>query len=486
MGRKKTPVTIDSPRLELDEAEMRALVSRAAEFAIRHVASLPRQPVHAVAGGKKLAASLREDLPERGAPVDRLLRTLFGKAFPTSLNTASPGYLAYIPGGGLFQSAVADFIGLAVNRYVGVWLAAPGLVQIEQNVIDWFNKMVGFPLGSGGLLTSGGSMANLIALVTARRTLLPPDFMRGVVYASDQAHHSVLKAALFAGVPEDNVRSIPSGHDQRIDIGALEARLSADRARGLVPFFVCANAGSTNTGAIDDLASVVRVARSAGAWAHADAAYGGFFVMTDRGRAALAGLELFDSITLDPHKGLFLPYGTGCLLVRDRATLRRAHAVRAAYMPPSQVDPEHTDFADMGPELSRDARGLRIWLPIKMHGAGAFRTALDEKLDLARAAATALSAFEGVELVAPPALSLFAFRYRPENLDDEATLEKVNRRLMSLVNDEQRVLLTGTRLGSRFVIRVCVLSFRTHADRIDDLVSGVERAIQVLRRGPVG
>ncbi len=481
MGRRKIPRHIDAPSLELDEDAMRDLLARAGELVVRHVASLPSQPTHAVKGGLKVARSLREPLPERGAPVPRLLRTLFGKVLPHSLNTASPGYLAYVPGGGLFQSAVADLIALATNRYTGIWLAAPALVQLEQNVIEWLCGIVGLPSKSGGLLTSGGSMANLIALVAARRDRLPPEFQRGVVYTSDQAHHSVLKAALFAGILPERVRALPVDSHFRLQVSALEQAIDRDARAGLLPFFVAAHAGTTNTGAIDDLPEVARVARSRGLWLHVDAAYGGFFALTERGRRALAGIELADSITLDPHKGLFLPYGTGCLLVRDPGALRRASSVPASYMPPMQTDEDRVDFCELGPELSREARGLRLWLPLKMHGAETFRRALDEKLDLAAAAARAISAIPGVEMIAEPQLSLFAFRYRPPGSEtDEATLEQVNRALLQRINDRRRVLLSSARVGERFFARVCVLSFRTHQDRIDALVEDVTEAVREL------
>ena len=487
MGRRKIPRHTDAPSLELDEAAMRDLLAQAGELVVRHVASLPEQPTHAVAGGKKLARSLREPLPERGAPVKRLLRTLFGKVVPASLNTASPGYLAYVPGGGLFQSAVADLIALATNRYPGVWIAAPALVQLEQNVIEWLCEIVGLPAGSGGLLTSGGSMATLTAVVAARRERLggEAEIPRGVVYTSDQAHHSVLKAALFAGIGAERVRALPTDASFRLRVDALEEAIDEDARAGLAPFLVVASAGTTNTGAVDDLPAIAKIARSRGLWLHVDAAYGGFFAMTERGRRALEGLGEADSITLDPHKGLFLPYGTGSLLVRDPAALRRACSVPASYMPNAVGDEEMVDFCELGPELSREARGLRVWLPLKMHGAGVFRRALDEKLDLAAAAARGIAGIAGIEMVAEPQLSLFAFRYRPPGVDvDEAGLERINRGLLQNVNNRQRVFLSGARSGGRFFVRVCVLSFRTHQDRIDALVEDVAAAVGSCSQRP--
>lgn len=450
------------------------MVSQAMDRIERHFESLPRQPMHATAGGKKLARALAAPMPERGRSFDRILRLLFGRIIPASLNTASPGYLAYIPGGGLFHAAVADLIADATNRYVGVWLAAPALAQIEENVIQWFAGMLGLPPGAGGLLTTGGSLANLGAVVAARRDRLPPDFLRGVIYTSEQAHHSVRKAALIAGFPMERVVEIPTDDRFRMIPAAVEAALLRDRAAGLTPFLLVASAGTTSTGAVDDLPALADIASREGLWLHVDAAYGGFFALTDRGRAALTGIDRADSVTLDPHKGLFLPYGTGCLLVRDREALRRAHAVHASYLPPMQTEPGLIDFCDLGPELSRDARGLRVWLPLSMHGAPVFRAALDEKLDLARHAAEALRRMPGIEVVAEPELSLLAFRVRAAS---PAESDARSRRLIARVNEKQRVLLTGAVVKGRFVVRMCILSFRTHADRVAMALEDIEGSL---------
>jgi aromatic-L-amino-acid decarboxylase len=330
------------------------------------------------------------------------------------------------------------------------------------------------------VLTTGGSLANLFAVITARRERLPPEFLHGVAYTSDQAHHSVVKACVLAGLMPERVRAIETDGSYRMDTRALQRAIDADRALGLKPFLVVASAGTTNTGAVDDLTAIADVAAQSGLWLHADAAYGGFFALTERGKTALAGIERCDSITLDPHKGLFLPYGTGCLLVRDREALRRAHSMHASYLPPMQADPDLFDFCELSPELSRDARGLRVWLPLKMHGAATFRAALDEKLDLAQRAAEALRTMPGIEMVAEPQLSLLAFRMRPPGMADGPALDELNRRLIAAINARQRVLLTGAVVRGGFALRICVLSFRTHADRIDACLDDIRAGLRGL------
>jgi aromatic-L-amino-acid decarboxylase len=468
--------------LELSPESMRHMMEVVTEKVVTYIQSLPDQPAANVEGGAELARSLVEDLAEEGATFQSLMDLVFERALPTGFNTAGPGYLAYIPGGGLFHSALADFVADAVNRYVGVWLAAPGLVQLEANVIRWFNRMVGFPLDAGGLLTSGGSLANFTAVVVARRERLPANFLNGTLYASDQVHHSVLKAAMLAGFPPENVRQIPVDDQFRIRLDALMHRIAEDRRQGTQPFFLVGSAGTTNTGAVDDLAALAAVAEQERLWFHVDAAYGGFFVLTERGQSRFFGLEQADSITLDPHKGLFLPYGTGSLLVRNLDTLRQAHRVTADYMPTLQDSNEFVDYCTVSPELSRDFRGLRVWLPLKMHGAAAFRAALDEKLDLTEWITEELRTIEELEIVAEPQLSIVAFALRSSGLDPEKANHR-NRELLDLINAKKRVYLTGTQLGNRFVIRICVLSFRTHQDRMLAALDDIRRSVrEVLAR----
>ena len=462
--------------LELTEAEMRELVARAMDRIVAHIGSLDAQPAARTEGGAALARALAEPLPEQPTPFAELLDLLFERVITCSFNTAGPGYLAYIPGGGLFHSAVADLIADATNRYVGVFQAAPGLAQIEANVIRWFCDLAGYGEGSGGFLTTGGSLANLSAVITARHERLGETFLEGTVYLSDQTHHSVHKAARLAGLPASSVREIPSDEQFRVRVDLMAERMADDRAKGLRPFLICANAGTTNTGAVDDLDALADLAAASGAWLHVDAAYGGFFMLTERGRRCLRGLHRADSITLDPHKGLFLPYGTGCLLARDAGALRRTHALHAHYLPDMQTERDLVDFCEISPELSRDPRGLRVWLPLKMHGVQAFRDSLDEKLDLAAWAADRLRDISGIEILSPPQLSIVAFRLAPPGVVPDA-LDGINRELLDRVNAGGRVFLTATTLRGRFAIRICVLSFRTHQDRMHEAVDAIRAAV---------
>lgn len=463
--------------LEPDAAEMRRLVDGAMDRIVELIETLPEQPAADTTGGVELARALRESLPEEGQPYDELLDLIFDRAAPATFNTTGPGYLAYVPGGGLFQTAVADLIADSVNKYTGVFAAAPALSQLEANVVAWLCEIVGYPESALGFLTSGGSLANLSALVIARRELLPEQFLKGTIYLSDQIHHSLVKSALLAGFPEANLRTVATDDQFRIRVDALEQNIEADRAAGWQPFLIAASAGTTNTGAVDPLPELASLASAQALWLHVDAAYGGVFCLTERGREVLRGIELADSVVLDPHKGLFLPYGTGALLVKDADALRRAHAHSADYMPPMQADSELVDFCQISPELSKPYRGLRVWLPMKLHGAGAFRRSLDEKLDLTFWIERQLQELPGIEILAPAELSTFAFAVAIEGWDTERSNE-ATREVHRRVNDRQRVHVTATMLGERYAIRICVLSFRTHRDRMEMALDDIQAAVR--------
>ncbi|HXT50556.1 MAG TPA: pyridoxal-dependent decarboxylase [Thermoanaerobaculia bacterium] len=472
--------------LEPDGAQMRALVDAAMARLVPTVESYGEQPIYDVAGATDAAAALIAPMPAHGQPLDETLALIFERATRHSFGTPMPGYLAYIPGGGLFHSAVADLIGDTLNRYSGVWQAAPGLVQLETNVLRWLCDEVGYGKTARGFLTTGGSLANFSALVVARREKLPPDFLHGTVYCSDQVHHSLQKAAMLAGLPAENVRALPCDAAFRLAPDAVEAAIAEDRARGLQPFMVVASAGTVNTGAVDPLPALADLAARERLWFHVDGAYGGCFVLSARGREILAGIERADSVTLDPHKGLFLPYGTGCLLVRDGEALARAHALHAAYLParppahPGESEGERWwDFSELSPELSRPFRGLRVWLPLQLCGVQAFRDALDEKLDLARWAAAEVATIPHMRLVAPPELSLLAFCLEPPGTSREER-DRLNHDLLAKVAARQRVLLTGTDLADGFVGRICVLSFRTHQDRMEMALEDLRAAAAEL------
>jgi aromatic-L-amino-acid decarboxylase len=448
---------------------------RALGFLIRFVQDLPDAPASDLDRALEVAAGFRESMPEEGRGFQELL-TRVGVGASKGFNTTGPGYLAYIPGGGLYAAAIADFLACGLNRYVNVWNAAPAFAQIEATVVRWLCDLFGYPPEAGGILTTGGSMASFSAIVTARRSHLGEDFLRGTLYASDQVHASVAKAAILAGLPQANVREVATDGSLAMDVEALRRTVSEDLHAGRVPFCLVGSAGTTNTGRVDPLARLADVAAEVGMWLHVDGAYGGFFQLTEPGRQRLSGIERADSITLDPHKGMFLPYGTGCLLVRAGSLLREAHTVRAEYLQDLAAEDEIPNFADYSPELSRDFRGLRVWLPVELHGAAAFRAALDEKLDLARWLHDSLRSVPGFELPWDPDLTVVAFRYRPRTGDPDT----FNRRLLERINASRKVFLSSTEIRGTFVIRACIVSHRTHRDRVEEAAEIITRSAREL------
>jgi len=460
--------------LEPSAEELEAQTRAVADFVLAQLRGLEAQPSFDTDGAEALRATFDEPVPEQPTPLPALLARL-EPAVAKSFNTAGPGYLAYIPGGGVYAAALADFVACATNRYVGVAQAAPALAQIEETAASWLCRLMGLPAGSRGILTTGGSLSTLAAVATARHARLGEDFQDGVLYFSEETHYCVPKAARLAGFPRRGLRVLPTDSRLRLEPAALEAAIREDRARGLRPFLVVANVGTTNTGAVDPLPQILALAREHGLWLHADAAYGGFFRLTPGGEQLLRGVEACDSITLDPHKGLFLPYGLGALLVRDGERLADVHREGASYVQ-DVTRSGSLGFADLTPELSRDFRGLRLWLPLVLHGLAAFREQLEEKLALARWAHRELAGDARFELVDEPQLSVVAFRLRAPA--DEA--DRLGPLLLERVNGRKRVFLSSTKLRGRYTLRICVLSFRTHADRVRDAVEALRQEARAL------
>jgi aromatic-L-amino-acid decarboxylase len=457
--------------LEPDRDVMEELGRAALQFSADFIEARASAPASAVDESAWQLAQhvLDTPPPENGRDFGDLLKLIDG-ASAKAFDTTGPGYMAFIPGGGLYAAAIASLLGAVTNRYVNIAAPAPALVAIEASVVRWLCRLFGYGEESQGILTSGGSMANFSAVVAARAQLLGERFLDGTLYVSEHTHQSVAKAALLAGFPPDAIRTVACKSDLTMDPDALVDAIETDRAAGRRPFLVTASAGTVDSGAVDPIRDLVDVARAEGLWSHVDAAYGGFFQLTDRGRDLFAGIEGADSITLDPHKGMFLPYGTGCLLVRNGDLLRRSHQVEARYLQDLADNHGLPNFADYSPELSRDFRGLRVWLPLHLHGVGAFRAALDEKLDLARVLFRGLSAENALEVPWEPPLSIVAFRLR----DGDGA---ANRALLGRINATARVFLSSTVIDGRFTLRVCVLAHRTHRDRIDETIEIIRKEV---------
>jgi len=396
--------------------------------------------------------------PPPGEPREwgEVLEQLAGEVLAPMSRLAHPGYFAFIPASSTFPGALGDLIASALDIDVGSWMSAAGTSQLELTVLDWFKDWIGFPPTAAGVLVSGGSAANITALGCAREALLGPMSDRVVAYAADQTHSSIARAARLLGFRPDQVRILPTDAAHRMRADALMGTIDADIAAGLQPLIVAANAGATNTGAVDPLAELAAICRERGMWLHVDAAYGGFASLTARGRAALAGIELADSVTLDPHKWLYQPIECGCLLVREGGLLADAFTINPDYL--ADYKSEAVNFADLGLQLTRAARALKIWLSFNYYGADAFRAAIDRALDLALMAEAYVHESEALELLSPASLGIICFRRRFDGVADEPTLERLNAELVSAFEATGRGLLSSTRLHGTYGIRLCVMN----------------------------
>lgn len=459
----------DPADLNYSTEQMRDMACEVLERCLSHLASLPQQPARGDVDAADQCRGLREPAPRGARPLRDLLDKLFEQWIPRSFTTAGPGYMAYVPGGGLFATTLAEMIANTTNRFVGVWQAAPLLAELEANVLDWIRDWMQFPATTRGLLTSGGSMSTWTAIVTAREWLLGADIRSGVIYASEEVHHCLHKSARLAGIMPDRIRTVPVDADYRMRVDELAPLVEQDRRDGLRPFLLVSSAGTINTGAVDPLAAIAEACDELGMWHHVDGAYGGFFHLVPELRPLLAGLRRADSIALDPHKGLFLPYGTGALLVRDGERLKAAHAAYADYLPTAAAE-EFYDMSMYGPELSRPFRGLRVWLPVQLYGVDKLRAAIREKRELAVRAHDRLAEIDGLRIVAPPQLSLFAYHltWPGASLDQE---NRATRELLERVIRRGDVMLSGCTVKGRFLGRLCVLSFRTRRAHVETCVA---------------
>jgi glutamate/tyrosine decarboxylase-like PLP-dependent enzyme len=341
-------------------------------------------------------------------------------------------------------------------------------------VIGWLKEWIGFPEGAGGLLLSGGSSANLTALACARESLIGAMRDDVMAYVSDQSHSSVARAARTLGFRPDQMRVLPTDQEFRMRPDALREAIATDREAGLVPLVVCASAGSTNTGAIDPLDQLAEIAHEHGSWLHVDAAYGGLAALTDRGRRALAGLEKADSVTLDPHKWLYQPFETGCLLVRDGSLLRRAFRIAPDYL--QDVDSGQVDFSDLGLQLTRMSRAIKVWLSLSTFGVEAFRAAIDRSMDLALEAQRLIEESDELELMRPAHLGIVCFRRSFGGRPSEVELEELNRRLVAGLDASGVGLVSSTRLHGRYAIRMCVLNHTSGAPDVAAVLNWLSEA----------
>lgn len=433
------------------------------------------------------------DLPRRGQSLPAIRRDV-ERVMLLSRRNDSPRFWGYVNPPGTETGALADWLAAGLNQNVSCWRSAPGATMVELQVIDWIRAMVGLPRSAAGLLTSGGSMANLAGLAAAREAAVPGDLHRRglrrtagrplALYASDEVHHSIDKAAALLGIGSDQVRRVPTDKRQRLDVEALSRLLREDRRVGLKPFCVVANGGTVVSGAVDPLPRVADLCRRERMWLHVDACYGGFAVLAPSGRRLLKGLGRADSIALDPHKWLYAPHDAGCVLYRNGAAARRAFRLGADYIKTfGDTALEQFAFWDYGPELSRRFRALKIWLAFKYHGADALAAAIEADFNHAKVLAGKVNESPRLELLSGGDLSIVCFRFVPPGRKPaDRTLDRLNRSILLSLQERGKVFLTNARLGRRFALRACLLNYRTTPRDLDTLLGQVITAGNRLAR----
>lgn len=466
--------------LEPNAEKRAALLQQVAAHAGTYLAGIANAPAfnHADHTGQPLYDS---PITEEGIDLAEALRLIEDNVEKTGFNPTSGRFMAYIPGGGLYHAALGDYLAAVINRYAGAFFASPGAVRMENMLIRWMSTQVGYPETAAGNLTSGGSLANLTAVVTAREAcnITGEAISRSVVYITEHVHHSVQKALHVAGLRSCVQRLVPVDERYRMKAAALEAAIKADRAAGLHPWLVVASAGTTNTGSVDPLEEIGQLAQTHGLWFHVDGAYGAFFVLCPEGKTVLQGMDRSDSMVLDPHKTLFLPYGTGTVLVKDWQKLYAAHNWEADYMQdfPDMID--ELSPHDLSVELTKHFRGLRLWLPLKVLGVAPFRAALSEKIHLARYFHEQLQKIEGFEVGPYPDLSIVTYRCVPPRGDPDV----FNQRLLHALERDGRILVSSTRIENQLVLRLAVVCFRTHLEDIETALETLKQVAKSLADG---
>jgi aromatic-L-amino-acid decarboxylase len=461
----------DRSRLALSREEMRDFGYRVVDLLSDHFAGVQDGPVGAKADPAQMIPLFDQDPPEAGRDPNELLAQLERDVFPNNLHVDHPRFFAFVPGPNNFVSTMADALAAGFNIFNGTWLGGSAAAAVELGVVRWFCRMCGFPTTAGGLFVSGGSMANLTALVAARHSLLQDRVERATVYFSDQTHSSVELALRVIGFAPEQMRKLEADENFRLSIQTLRRAIADDRANGLRPFCVIANAGTTNTGAVDPLNELAELVAKEKLWLHIDGAFGAAAILSDRGRALLRGLERADSISLDPHKWLFQSFECGCVLVRDAAVLKSTFQIKPDYLRDVHRSIEEFNPCDYGVQLTRSFRALKVWLSLQTFGVAAFRQAITRGFELAEVAERELRARKGWEILSPAQMATVCFRFGESN--------ELQTQLVDAMMRDGYALLTSTELRGAVSLRLCTVNPRTTEI---DIVGTVERLDRFARQ----
>jgi aromatic-L-amino-acid decarboxylase len=459
---------VDRSRIALPLDEMRQFGYRVVDLIADHFANMRHGPVGAKADPARILSLFDLEVSESGRDPRELLAQLEREVFPNNLHVDHPRFFAFVPGPNNFISTMADALAAGFNVFNGTWLGGSAAAAVELSVVRWLSRTCGLPESAGGLFVSGGSMANLTALVAARHASLQDRVDGATVYFSDQTHSSVERALRVIGFAPDQIRKIASDKKFKLPLDVLRATIGKDRQNGLRPFCVVANAGTTNTGAIDPMIDLAEFATAEKLWLHVDGAFGAAAILSERGRAVLRGLEGADSVTLDPHKWLFQSFECGCVLLREAALLKSAFQIIPDYLRDVYRSiGEEVNFCDYGVQLTRSFRALKVWLSLQTFGLAAFRQAITRGFELAELAERELRARDGWEILSPAQLATVCFRF---GNDDELQTQ-----LVDAMMSDGYALLTSTTLKGATSLRLCTINPRTTEEDIVETVNRLDR-----------
>lgn len=471
----------DEPGLTLSADAMRRLANAATERLVARVAGLKEDAPWRGATRAELERLLREPPPEEGRDPVEVLERAVQDILPIAGRVDHPRFFAFVPSAPTWPGVVADYLAAGFNIFQGTWLGAGAPSQIELVVIDWIRDWIGYPESAGGLFTSGGSAAILDALVAARECAGAPD--RPAIILSDQTHSAVERAARIIGLRHEGIFVVAADENYRLPLQAAADAIRAARASGFTPIAVCANAGTTNTGAVDPLPAIADLCAAERLWLHVDGAYGGFAMLCEQGRRLLAGIERADSISLDAHKWLFQPFEAGCVMVKDVAHLVSAFNVNPDYLQDTKLGLDHVNFADRGYQLTRSFRALKVWMSIQTFGMARFREAIARGIDYATRAGSLIEESEDLELLGPPSFGIVCFRYRPRGPDAVPShIEKLNEAIQSRVIESGTAMISSTRLRGTYSLRLCIMSHQTTWDDVRGTIARIEEFGRELSR----
>ena len=457
-------------RLELSKEEMKSYGYQIVDAIVEHHATQDQKLPVALGSRKEMDSLFLEEAPEKGSDPSQVLDFVLEKVMTNSANLAHPRSFSFVPGPSNYISVMADALATGYNIFSGGWAASPAAAELEIVTIQWLLKIFGFPKKKGGgIFTSGGSMANLTAVVTARRIKCGDDFSKAVIYLSDQAHSSNIKAIRVLGFKKEQIRIIPTDNELKFSVNKLKNCIAKDRLEGLQPFCLIASAGTTNTGTVDPLVELGNICKKEDIWYHIDGAYGGAAFLSKKGKQAMKGIEKADSLTVDPHKWFFQPYEMGCLLIRNHKNLSHTFTEKPEYLRDIEGNTSEINFYDHGIQLTRRFRALKFYMSLKTFGLKEFRDAITYNIDLAEEVENILRGSKSWEVVFPATLAVINFRYNPihKNYGDKE-LDEFNQYISEKVVESRKALLVTTILNGQIVLRMCLINPRTTLDDVTE------------------